>query len=170
MIATLATLVLAATPASSTSTDMPRPLPGLWNIDAVLINGQQAKARMCIGSGVPAAWKEFEAKLDPTCKVSRQRDGGEFRVEAVCKLTINKVISSTHMRMTAGERLMHMTMDIDGKGFGLSSPGHMEATYSYNGPCPATLKEGQMQQSDGTIIDLSGGGAQPAPTSPPGGA
>jgi hypothetical protein len=146
----------SAAPASS-AISAPRPLPGLWKMDGVFSTGKEMHGRICIGSSAPEAWKAFDKQSDSDCRFSRRRDGDQFVGDATCKFKFGKTTYTTRMRMIAGPRLMNVTMDVDMKGMG-DAPGHVEAAYSYVGPCPASLKENQMESSDGTVIDLSGKG------------
>jgi hypothetical protein len=147
-------LLAAASTAAPPAADYPRPKIGLWSFDAVLGDGREMHGKMCVGAALPPSWKAFSADMGEHCKVARRRDGDQVEGEFTCTFDLGASVSVSHMRFTLGSRMMRMTMDTDIKGQDGSVSNHVENVSAYVGPCPSTLKPGQMQDASGQIIDL----------------
>ena len=163
-LASLAPFVLAAAAGLSPpapATPEVRPLPGLWSM-TVSVNAQPATVvKICMGAKVPAAWRQYFGDAanaaKPGCKPTRRVQAGQLIVHLSCRSDLGSVTLAQEMSAELSARRMHMVMT----GVPTSHGAHptaqpaqrLEQTGAYIGPCPPTMKEGQIQLANGRITD-----------------
>lgn len=149
----------AATP--SPATGSPRLKPGLWRV-AATGDGPQGESRMCLDEAVQARMNVIGAQAAPgSCQATetRPRPGGGWTFRTVCDMSalgggtsvtegeitgdMKTGYSSRSTVATTGAEVTHMNRAVT-----------IASTGTYEGPCPADMKPGDIEIPGGTRFNM----------------